>query len=136
MCRYFKLDEYRILNIFLYNRFFSKILHYWRCIDIRWKIILKLLAYNNINISTYETKEEKKRETETISFRKIFFTGYFFIQLLFSASLKLILEVLLASVYRIIDLVAFIRYSKMWVFRWEDEAKRKFEINLLFATCE
>lgn len=90
--------------IFLYNRWnrsFFKILH-WRRVDrhslnhIEIFVII-LLAYNNINISTHETEEEKrkkkKREKDSrrkqfqIFLVKIFFTSIF-IQLLFFSLFK------------------------------------------------
>lgn len=92
--------------IFLYNRWnrsFFKILHWRRRRVDRHSLnhieifVIILLAYNNINISTYETEEEKrkkkKREKDSrrkqfqIFLVKIFFTSIF-IQLLFFSLFK------------------------------------------------
>lgn len=92
--------------IFLYNRWnrsFFKILHWRRRRVDRHSLnhieifVIILLAYNNINISTHETEEEKrkkkKREKDSrrkqfqIFLVKIFFTSIF-IQLLFFSLFK------------------------------------------------
>lgn len=92
--------------IFLYNRWnrsFFKILHWRRRRVDRHSLnhieifVIILLAYNNINISTHETEEEKrkkkKREKDSrrkqfqIFLVKIFFTNIF-IQLLFFSLFK------------------------------------------------
>lgn len=91
--------------IFLYNRWnrsFFKILHWRRRRVDRHSLnhieifVIILLAYNNINISTHETEEKrkkKKREKDSrrkqfqIFLVKIFFTSIF-IQLLFFSLFK------------------------------------------------